>query len=46
LIEIFPVIITQGINEMQTVANHIGDTSLQDTINTQSFALIRSYMKK
>eukprot|EP01147_Barroeca_monosierra_P005622 gene5622-196_t len=37
------VLFTQGINEMQTVANSLGYADLQDTINEKSVQLIEAY---
>ena len=42
-IEVHPVLMTLGINEMQTVANARGDTSLQTNINRQGLQSLRRY---
>ncbi|RLN26821.1 hypothetical protein BBJ28_00004349 [Nothophytophthora sp. Chile5] len=44
-ISVTPVIFTQGINEMQTLANNASSrkTTLQDIINRKSFALLTRY---
>eukprot|EP01137_Pigoraptor_chileana_P031162 Opistho-2@18590 len=40
------VLFTQGVNEAQTWANKMGDTTLQDTTNQQGFKMIESYCKE
>ncbi|RLN93886.1 hypothetical protein BBJ28_00012940 [Nothophytophthora sp. Chile5] len=47
-ISVTPVIFTQGINEMQTLANNASSrkTTLQDIINRKSFALLTRYVDK
>ncbi len=44
-IEVHPVLLTLGVNEMQTVANAAGDTSLQTDINRQGLQGLRRYME-
>ncbi|CAH0515515.1 unnamed protein product [Peronospora belbahrii] len=47
-IPVTPVIFTQGINEMQTLANNASSkkTTLQDIINRQSFGVLTCYVEK
>ncbi|CAI5744269.1 unnamed protein product [Peronospora destructor] len=47
-ISVTPIIFTQGINEMQTLANSASSkkTTLQDIINRKSFCLLTCYIKK
>ncbi|CAI5722589.1 hypothetical protein KXD40_004431 [Peronospora effusa] len=47
-IYVTPVLFTQGINEMQTLANSASSkkTTLQDIINRKSFCLLTSYVEK
>ncbi|TDH68448.1 hypothetical protein CCR75_005832 [Bremia lactucae] len=48
LIRVVPVIFTQGINEMQTLANNASTrkTTLQDIINRNSFLVLMRYIDK
>ena len=43
LITVRPVLFSQGINEQQTYANAIGESSVQDWINWESLLLLRAY---
>ncbi|KAF0694631.1 hypothetical protein As57867_014453, partial [Aphanomyces stellatus] len=43
-IKLTTVLFTQGINEVQSVANTVGDNSLQDEINRESLATLMEYM--
>ena len=43
LIEIKPIMFTQGINEKQTVAIRLGETKLQERINQENFVLLSEY---
>ncbi|KAF1333795.1 hypothetical protein FI667_g2471, partial [Globisporangium splendens] len=47
-ISVTPVMFTQGINEMQTLANNASGkkTNLQDTINQKSFRVLAGYIDK
>lgn len=47
-IPVTPVLFTQGINEMQTLANNASGkkTHLQDTINQKSFHVLAGYIEK
>ncbi|KAG6580361.1 putative inositol-3,4-bisphosphate 4-phosphatase [Phytophthora cinnamomi] len=47
-ISVTPVIFTQGINEMQTLANNAGSkkTTLQDIINRKNFFVLTRYVEK
>ncbi|GMF09390.1 unnamed protein product [Phytophthora lilii] len=47
-ISVTPVIFTQGINEMQTLANNASSkkTTLQDIINRKSFFVLTRYVEK
>jgi len=42
---VVPILFTQGINEMQTVANAVGDTAIQDEINRVALARLTSYFE-
>jgi len=44
LIGVIPCLFTQGINETQTLANTLGDTSLQDEINNVSLEVLLKYV--
>ncbi|GMF25967.1 unnamed protein product [Phytophthora fragariaefolia] len=48
VISVTPVIFTQGINEMQTLANNASSkkTTLQDIINRKSFFVLTRYVEK
>lgn len=46
LIDVYPILFTQGINEFQSIANKIGETSLQDNINKDSFPKLFEYSKR
>eukprot|EP00045_Choanoeca_perplexa_P016650 m.227160 g.227160 ORF g.227160 m.227160 type:complete len:996 (-) comp17319_c0_seq3:2885-5872(-) len=41
--KVFSVLFSQGVNEMQTIANHIGDTSIQNTINLKGYEALTHY---
>lgn len=45
-IDIVPILFTQGVNEMQTVANTVGKSALQHEINYESLDELRSYYGK
>ena len=42
-VEVHPVLLTLGVNEMQTVANATGDTQLQTDINRKGLEGLREY---
>jgi hypothetical protein len=42
---VVPVIFTQGVNEMQSVAQAVGSTTLQDEINKESLSSLRNYLE-
>jgi len=44
LIPVYPIILTQGINEAQTYANTFGDNSFQEQINQEYLKLIERYL--
>eukprot|EP00043_Microstomoeca_roanoka_P000822 m.29311 g.29311 ORF g.29311 m.29311 type:complete len:1153 (+) comp10519_c0_seq1:89-3547(+) len=44
-ISIRPLLFTQGVNEMQTVANSLGNTDIQDTINSTNLNLLEDYVQ-
>lgn len=44
-VKIHAVMFTQGINEMQSVANTVLDTSLQDEINYESIQMLERYFR-
>ncbi|KAF4136683.1 hypothetical protein GN958_ATG14109 [Phytophthora infestans] len=44
-IRVIPVIFSQGLNEMQTVANTVGKASLQKEINAENVVELESYVK-
>jgi len=43
LVDIKPIIFTQGINEKQSVAIKLGETKLQEIINKENFILLEEY---
>ena len=43
LITVHPIFFSQGINEQQTYANAIGESTVQDTFNWESLLLLRAY---
>eukprot|EP00026_Physarum_polycephalum_P001584 Phypoly_transcript_01586.p1 GENE.Phypoly_transcript_01586~~Phypoly_transcript_01586.p1 ORF type:complete len:1047 (+),score=141.29 Phypoly_transcript_01586:139-3279(+) len=45
-IKVYPLLFTQGINEQQTIANTVGDSSLQEDINKENVILLSAYCKK
>jgi len=45
-IKVHPLLFTQGINEQQTIANTVGDSSLQEDINKENVQLFSTYFKK
>lgn len=45
-VQVSAVVFTQGINEMQTVANTVLDTSLQDRVNISSLKVLSGYLNK
>ncbi|GMF34484.1 unnamed protein product [Phytophthora lilii] len=45
-IRVVPVIFSQGMNEMQTVANTVGKASLQKEINAENVVLLEAYVNK
>jgi hypothetical protein len=44
-IEVYPIMLTLGVNEMQTVANAKGDTGLQTEINRHGLQGLRQYLE-
>jgi len=46
LIDVYPVLITQGVNELQTMANKMSKNDLQADINTYSLEVIKAYYKQ
>ncbi|KAL3662749.1 hypothetical protein V7S43_012152 [Phytophthora oleae] len=46
LIRVVPVIFSQGMNEMQTVANTVGKASLQKEINAENVVELEAYVNK
>lgn len=44
-IKIHAVLFTQGVNEMQSMANNVSDTSLQDDINFESVKRLEHYFQ-
>ena len=45
-IKVTSVLITQGINEAQTMANAIGSATLQDTLNNVGLGTIERYSRR
>ncbi|DAZ93772.1 TPA: hypothetical protein N0F65_010464 [Lagenidium giganteum] len=45
-IHVVPVLFSQGMNEMQTVANTVGRDSLQKEINSENVVLLAQYLEK
>ncbi|OWZ21425.1 Type I inositol-3,4-bisphosphate 4-phosphatase [Phytophthora megakarya] len=45
-IKVVPVIFSQGMNEMQTVANTVGKASLQKEINAENVVTLETYVNK
>lgn len=46
LIDVCPVLFTQGINEQQTVSNAIGSSGLQDSINKKHYSRLAAYYER
>eukprot|EP00644_Phytophthora_capsici_P012190 jgi/Phyca11/119485/e_gw1.38.47.1 len=46
LIRVVPVVFSQGMNEMQTVANTVGKDSLQKEINAENVVELEAYVNK
>uniref|UniRef100_A0A7S4NVV8 Uncharacterized protein n=1 Tax=Paramoeba aestuarina TaxID=180227 RepID=A0A7S4NVV8_9EUKA len=42
-VQVHPLLFSQGINEQQSIANKIGDTSLQENINKENGVLLKKY---
>ncbi len=38
LVRVCPVLLTHGVNEMQSIANSVGDTAVQESINDRKCA--------
>ncbi|EQC40767.1 hypothetical protein SDRG_01838 [Saprolegnia diclina VS20] len=45
-IQVHAVLFTQGINERQSVANTVGDTSVQEDINVESMVTLAAYVEQ
>ena len=45
-IPIIGLLFTQGINEMQTISNTMGDNSLQEDINSENLELVNEYYNR
>ncbi|KNC48704.1 type I inositol-3,4-bisphosphate 4-phosphatase [Thecamonas trahens ATCC 50062] len=45
-VETVPVLFTQGINEMQTMANLLGGSKLQEDINAESLSRLQSFYSR
>lgn len=45
-IEVIPILITQGVNEMQNLAQKLGKTEYQQEINTRSILKLRLFMQE
>ncbi|EDQ90564.1 uncharacterized protein MONBRDRAFT_18386 [Monosiga brevicollis MX1] len=43
---VYPVLFSQGVNEMQTIANLVGDSKIQDVINRHGFEAMREYAER
>jgi hypothetical protein len=43
-LRLVPVLFTQGVNEMQTLANTIGDTTMQAQANSESFGQLQQHL--
>ena len=43
MIAVYPIFFSQGVNEQQTYANAIGESSVQDLFNWESLLLLRAY---
>ena len=43
VLSVVPLLFTQGINEMQTLSNILGNAELQDEINAESLVTLQSY---
>eukprot|EP01103_Thecamoeba_quadrilineata_P016874 TRINITY_DN5781_c0_g1_i3.p1 TRINITY_DN5781_c0_g1~~TRINITY_DN5781_c0_g1_i3.p1 ORF type:complete len:543 (+),score=88.94 TRINITY_DN5781_c0_g1_i3:1205-2833(+) len=46
LIRTVPILFTQGINEQQSIANAVGSTALQKTINLESFQQLELFYQR
>ena len=45
-VPVVPIMFTQGINEMQTIANAISESGLQHAINEHSLSMLRGFVRK
>ena len=45
-LEVCVILFTQGINEQQSLADHIGDNTLQDTINVENYRVLQQYVTR
>ena len=45
-ISVCAVMFSQGINEQQSIADRIGDNSLQDAINIENFRTLKQYLSQ
>jgi len=46
VVDTVPILITQGVNEMQSIANRVGDTQQQSIINKNSLKRLKSFYTK
>ncbi len=45
LVPVYPLLFTQGINEQQTIANTVGDSTLQEELNRENIQDLQEYFK-